>query len=213
MTSTAMSLSVEKPPAVSAPVSYLKLLIVGDSRSGKTSLLSTLTYGTFTKQDIPNYRYVVVQVEIEDTLVQLVFWDTPPEADNLRKLSYPDTSVVLISFAVAVDDPDSLINVADKWIGEVTHYSYGLPVLLVANKTDLRFDPSVIEQLSKADRHPVTTQEGMAVAKNLGVRYMESSAKSGEGVQELLRVVGRVACSASAPLCQNGSERPRCVVC
>jgi Ras family protein A len=55
---------------------------------------------------------VVVQVKIEDTLVQLVFWDTPPEADNLRKLSPPDTSVVLISFAV--DDPDSLINVADK---------------------------------------------------------------------------------------------------
>jgi hypothetical protein len=35
MTPTAMSLSVEKPPAVSAPVSNLKLLIVGDSGSGK----------------------------------------------------------------------------------------------------------------------------------------------------------------------------------
>ncbi|KAJ7301963.1 P-loop containing nucleoside triphosphate hydrolase protein, partial [Mycena albidolilacea] len=196
MTSTAMSLPVEKPPAVFAPVSDLKLLIVGDSGSGKTSLLSALTYGTSTKQDIPNDQYVVVQVEIKDTLVRLVFWDTPPQADNMQMFSYPDTSVVLISFAV--DDPDSLINVADKWIGEVTHYNYGLPVLLVANKTDLWYDPSIIEQLGKADRHPVTTQEGMAVAKKLaGIDvYMKSSAKSGEGVQELLRVVGRVACSA-----------------
>jgi GTPase SAR1 family protein len=118
----------------------------------------------------------MVQVEIENTLVWLVFWDTSSGADNqrLRMLSYIEASVVLISFAV--DDPDSLINVADKvrdllsrrrcflliwqqWIGEVNHCRHGWPFFLIGNKTDLRYHPSVIEQLSKTDRHPVTTQE------------------------------------------------------
>ena len=44
----------------------------------------------------------VAEVEVEGRSVELALWDTAgqEEFDRLRPLSYPDTDVVLIAFAV-----------------------------------------------------------------------------------------------------------------
>lgn len=38
--------------------------------------------------------------------------------DRLRPLSYPDSHIILICYAI--DSPDSLDNVQEKWISEVS---------------------------------------------------------------------------------------------
>ena len=51
---------------------------------------------------------------LEDRTVRLQLWDTAGQEDydRLRPLSYPDSHVILICFAV--DSPDSLDNVQEK---------------------------------------------------------------------------------------------------
>lgn len=51
--------------------------------------------------------------------VQLSLWDTAGQEDydRLRPLSYPETDVFLLCFAI--DCPDSLENINDKWLPEV----------------------------------------------------------------------------------------------
>lgn len=172
-----------------------KLVIVGDGACGKTCLLIVFSKGTFPEVYVPTvFENYVADVEVDGKHVELALWDTAGQEDydRLRPLSYPDSHVILICFAV--DSPDSLDNVQEKWISEVMHFCAGLPIILVGCKKDLRRDPRVIEELRKTSQRPVTPEEGMAVASKIGAKhYLECSAKSGEGVREVFQYATRAA--------------------
>ncbi|KIL56087.1 hypothetical protein M378DRAFT_60906, partial [Amanita muscaria Koide BX008] len=170
-----------------------KLVIVGDACRGKTCLLIVFSKGTFPEVWIPTvFENYVADVEVDGKHVELALWDTSgsEDYDRLRPLSYPDSHVILICFAI--DDPDSLDDVQEKWISEVKHFCPNLPILLVGCRKDLRRDPRVIENLKKYGQRPVTPAEGMAVAQKIGAKhYLECSAKTGEGVREVFQYATR----------------------
>lgn len=60
------------------------------------------------------FENYVADVEVDSKHVELALWDTAGQEDydRLRPLSYPDSHVILICFAV--DSPDSLDNVQEK---------------------------------------------------------------------------------------------------
>ena len=106
-------------------------------------------------------------------------------------MSYPEIHVVLICFAI--NDPNTLHAVMDKWIHEVLHFCWGTPIILVGTIKELRNDASVIEDLLKSEQHPVTTSEGEELCKEIGAqRYMECSLKAHEGVEEIFEVAAEV---------------------
>ncbi|KAJ9124958.1 hypothetical protein QFC24_002890 [Naganishia onofrii] len=81
----------------------------------------------------------VADIQLDGKPVQLALWDTAgqEEYERLRPMSYAKAHVILIAFAV--DTPDSLDNVANKWIEEVRSIcGPHVPVLLVGCKTDIR---------------------------------------------------------------------------
>ncbi|OQD69929.1 hypothetical protein PENDEC_c028G00895 [Penicillium decumbens] len=184
-----------------------KLVIVGDGACGKTCLLIVFSKGTFpevssTPDSItPDFVYVptvfenyVADVEVDNKHVELALWDTAGQEDydRLRPLSYPDSHVILICFAV--DSPDSLDNVQEKWISEVLHFCQGLPIILVGCKKDLRHDPKTIEELTKTSQKPVTPEQGEEVRKKIGAyKYLECSARTNEGVREVFEAATRAA--------------------
>jgi Rho family protein len=60
------------------------------------------------------FENYVTNVEFEGKVVELALWDTAgqEEYDRLRPLSYPESDVILVVFAI--DYPTSLENVTDK---------------------------------------------------------------------------------------------------
>ncbi|KAJ3194953.1 GTP-binding protein Rho1 [Irineochytrium annulatum] len=160
------------------------------------------------------FENYIADVEVDNKHVELALWDTAGQEDydRLRPLSYPDSHVILICFAV--DSPDSLDNVMEKWISEVLHFCSGLPILLVGCKKDLRNDGRVIEDLRKNNQSPVTTQQGTAVAEKIGAyKYLECSARSGEGVREVFEHATRAALLAKPGRpAANGGGKKKCEI-
>ncbi|XP_064486433.1 ras-like GTP-binding protein Rho1 isoform X2 [Ornithodoros turicata] len=112
--------------------------------------------------------------------------------DSLRSISYPDTDVALICFSLV--QPDSLVNVVERWNPEVAHFCPRVPIILVGTKKDLRNKPDVVEK-----RKPVTSYEGRLVAEKIGAfAYLECSALTTEGVHKVFQTAVIAAVKMSA---------------
>lgn len=93
-----------------------------------------------------------------------------------------------------------------QWYPEVAHFCENTPLLLIATKIDLRGDDQTRRMLSAQGQTPVTPEQGGAVAKEIGARYMECSAKSGDGVQDVFNAALKESMKG------RWRKKPRCVV-
>lgn len=100
-----------------------KLVIVGDvilllifqGAVGKTALLMVQANGEYPEAYLPTiFENYVSKVKVGGHEVELSLWDTAGQEDydRLRPLSYPDTDILLLSFAIC--NPDSFDNVTEK---------------------------------------------------------------------------------------------------
>ncbi|KAL4898909.1 hypothetical protein BDW74DRAFT_120861 [Aspergillus multicolor] len=178
--------NITQPPAYSK-----KFVVVGDGGCGKTCLLISYSQGYFPEKYVPT----VFENYITQTLhrrsgktVELALWDTAgqEEYDRLRPLSYPETDLLFVCFAI--DCPASLENVMDKWYPEVLHFCPTTPIILVGLKSDLRNKRTCIELLKTQGLTPVTPEQGQAVASRMNASYVECSSKEMRGVDSVFQL-------------------------
>ncbi|CAF1005321.1 unnamed protein product [Rotaria magnacalcarata] len=173
---------------------HRKLVIVGDGMCGKTCLLFAFKDDRFIPtHDATIFDTYVADIQVDGKTIDLALFDTAGQEDydRLRPLSYPDTNVVLICFSV--DSPVSATSVIEKWVPEIRHFCGQCPVILVACKKDLRTDPQTIAKLKQDGERPVTTDIGKRIAAEIKADvYMECSAKTREGVQDLFIQAARL---------------------
>ncbi|KAK3680460.1 GTP-binding protein rho4 [Podospora appendiculata] len=166
--STVMSNSTGRESSATAmtegPAYSKKIVVVGDGGCGKTCLLISYSQGYFPET------------------VELALWDTAgqEEYDRLRPLSYPETDLIFVCFAI--DCPNSLENVMDK---KSSISAPTPPLVLVGLKSDLRYKKTCIDMLKTQGLTPVTTEQGLAVSQKMGAQYMECSSKEMKGVEEI----------------------------
>eukprot|EP00924_Labyrinthula_sp_SR-Ha-C_P004550 maker-scaffold_1-snap-gene-4.17-mRNA-1 protein AED:0.15 eAED:0.15 QI:167/1/1/1/0.6/0.33/6/38/211 len=151
-----------------------KCVVVGDGAVGKTCMMVSYTKNSFPRQYVPTvFDNYTANLMIDGKAVNLGLWDTAGQEDfeRLRPLSYAETDVFVICYAV--DLKSSFENIATKWVPELKVHSKGTPFLLVGTKSDTRDGPKV----EKPSDQYVTTEEGKALAENLGAyTHIECSA-------------------------------------
>jgi len=86
------------------------------------------------------------------------------------------------------------------------HYCKGVPLIVVATKSDLRQDDNTRRMLSAQGQMPVTSEQGEEVAREMGAKYMECSAKTGSGVQEVFML------ALEESMKYKDTRRRKCVV-
>ncbi|KAL1930054.1 hypothetical protein VTP01DRAFT_1208 [Rhizomucor pusillus] len=184
-----------------------KVVIVGDGACGKTSLLIVYQKGKFPERYLPTvFENYITRLDLPNgKSVELALWDTAGQEDydRLRPMSYFETDVVLICFAV--DNPVSFQNVCDKWVPEVKHYCGGdVARVLVGLKIDLRGNKSsssgdtenVPNNPTATERRATRTisyEQGAKLAKEIKAKYCECSAKENLHVDTVIRTAAQVA--------------------
>ncbi|ROL51764.1 Ras-related protein Rab-6A [Anabarilius grahami] len=152
---------------------------VGIPLVGKTSLITRFMYDSFdnTYQATIGIDFLSKTMYLEDRTVRLQLWDTAGQ-ERFRSLipSYIRDSTI----AVVVYDITNLnsFQQTSKWIDDVrTERGSDVIIMLVGNKTDL------------ADKRQVSVEAAEKKARELGVMYIETSAKAGYNVKQLFRRV------------------------
>ncbi|XP_041371650.1 rho-related protein racA-like [Gigantopelta aegis] len=154
----------------------MKMVIVGDGGVGKSCLLISYTSGSFPGDYVPtvfdNYSSTIM---MDGNVYSVGFFDTAGQEDydRLRPLSYPQTDVFLVCFAV--NSRTSFENVCSKWIPEITHHAPGVPKVLVGCKSDLL-------PHTENSRY-VKFEEARKMAKTYSMKYFETSALTQKGLK------------------------------
>ncbi|KAG1954524.1 ras-related protein Rab-41 isoform X4 [Pimephales promelas] len=161
------------------PLRKFKLVFLGEQSVGKTSLITRFMYDSFdnTYQATIGIDFLSKTMYLEDRTIRLQLWDTAGQ-ERFRSLipSYIRDSAA----AVVVYDIANLnsFQQTSKWIDDVrTERGSDVIIMLVGNKTDL------------ADKRQVSLDAAEKKARDLGVMYIETSAKAGYNVKQLFRRV------------------------
>ena len=111
-------------------------------------------------------------------------WDTAGQSDfdTIRPLSYPQTDVFLICFAV--DSLTSFHNITGKWIPEIAHFCPNVPYILVGLKSDLRGNASGSNCVSNAQATDLARD-------NDAYGYVECSAFTKDGLRQVFDQAAR----------------------
>eukprot|EP01083_Nonionella_stella_P061403 160016_1 len=161
----------------------VKIVVVGDTGSGKTSLAWTTTTSQFpTDAQLENAAQGDVysmDFNLESVDYHVSFFDTNGDyEDKLRPLTYPETDIYFVCFDLT--NALSFEQIKEFWVPEITHYTPTTPFLFVGAKTDLR-DPLTAPK-------SITDQQAHWLAREChAAGYVAVSSLTGEGISQLLR--------------------------
>lgn len=151
----------------------LKLLIIGESGVGKSSLLLRFTDDNFDSEQAATIGvdFKVKSITINGDKIKLAIWDTAGQ-ERFRTLTpsyYRGAQGAIVVYDVTNRETFSKI---ENWLHELETYSTNrdLIKILVGNKCDLEGEREVAKD------------EGRKCAQKYQMMFMEASAKTREGV-------------------------------
>ena len=187
----------------------VKCVIVGDADVGKRVLLISYTTGAFPEDHIRMCE-TSANVMVDGKPIHLGLWDTSGQEDydRLWPLSFPQTDVFLLAFSLI--SRASFENAKQKWYPELKHHCPGVPIICVGTKLDLRSDANTVAKLREKNQTPISTEEGMDMAKQIGaVKYLECSALTQKGLKNVFDEAIRVVLCPPKP---TGKKSKKCSV-
>ncbi|CAG5117219.1 unnamed protein product [Candidula unifasciata] len=157
----------------------LKIILIGSSGVGKTSLLQRFTDDSFSENGKPTIGvdFEIKTVQVQGRQVTLQMWDTAGQEKfkNVVAPFYRNADGVILVYNITNMDSFSDIQ---SWFTEVQRYNTRCSLgLLVGNKHDLMF------------RRVLDPQMAIALANRLGMSYLETSAKHSTNVCELFNAM------------------------
>ncbi|XP_043918330.1 dnaJ homolog subfamily C member 27 [Protopterus annectens] len=181
----------------------VKVISMGDAEVGKSCIIKRYCEKRF----VPKYLatigidYGVTKVQVRDREIKVNIFDMAghPFFYEVRNEFYKDTQGVILVYDVSQKESFESL---DAWLTEMKqeigpHGSLDTSVFAVcANKIDC------------GKRRIVDESEGRLWAESKGFYYFETSAQSGEGINEMFQAFF----SAIADMCENGGKRPATAV-
>ncbi|XP_047074566.1 ras-related protein Rab-2-A-like [Lolium rigidum] len=157
-----------------------KYIIIGDSGVGKFCLLQQLTDKRFQPVHDPTIDvepdvFGTRMIPVDNKPIKLQIWDTPG-AERFRSITrsyYDEVSGALLVYDITRRET---FNHLASWLEDVMNFAIKgmITITLVGNKCDL------------SERRAVSYAEGEKFAKEHGLIFMETSAKTAQNAEEVI---------------------------
>ena len=150
------------------------VMIIGDDKVGKTSILKK--FGNINEEEeskftrVENYNK---EFKYKDEIYLFRLWDTvsKDKFNSISKAFYQKADCIIL--ICAINDRESFLNI-NKWIDNIKNNIEleHIEMILIGNKCDLE------------DERQVGLDEIVKKGEDLKIESFETSAKSGEGVED-----------------------------
>ncbi|KAJ4392822.1 GTP-binding protein [Neurospora sp. IMI 360204] len=152
----------------------IKLLLIGDSGVGKSCCLLRFSEDSFTPSFITTIGidFKIRTIELDGKRVKLQIWDTAGQ-ERFRTITtayYRGAMGILLVYDVT--DERSFNNIRTWFANVEQHATEGVNKILIGNKCDWE------------EKRAVSKEQGQALADELGIPFLEVSAKANINIEE-----------------------------
>ena len=152
-----------------------KYIIVGDSSVGKSNLLMKFAHNKFTEdyQATIGVEFGAKNIELGKNICRIQIWDTAGQ-ENFRSITrayYKNSVCAMVVYDITSNDSFKHVQ---NWIEDIRNQSpKTVLIILVGNKIDLE------------DKRVISYDEGNEFAIKNGIIFGETSAKTGDGIEDI----------------------------
>merc|ERR1712010_403571 len=162
-------------------VVQFKLVLLGDSAVGKSSLVLRFVRGQFFEyqESTIGAAFLTQNVSLNDYTVKFEIWDTAGQEryHSLAPMYYRGAAAAVVVYDIT--NAESFAR-AKSWVKELQRQgSPNIVIALAGNKCDL------------ASKRKVEASEASEYAKDNGLLFMETSAKTALNVEELFKAIAK----------------------
>ena len=163
----------------------IKLLLIGDSGVGKSSLLVRFADDSFSQSFLATIGidFKIRTVKLDGKLIKLQIWDTAGQErfKTITTAYYRGAMGILLVYDVT--NPSTFESVT-SWVRAIEqHASDSVNKVLLGNKADTA--GALLEQ------RRVSTEAGQKIASQHGMKFFETSAKNNVNVEEAFFAIAR----------------------
>lgn len=158
-----------------------KLLLIGDSGVGKTSILFKFSEDTFSPAFISTIGidFKIRTIEVDGKKIKLQVWDTAGQ-ERFRTITtayYRGAMGIMLVYDVS--NLKSFENISN-WIRNIEmHATQDVELMILGNKCDI------------ADKRQVSKEKGEQLALQHSIKFMETSAKANINIEESFTTLAR----------------------
>jgi Ras-related protein Rab-1A len=162
-----------------------KIIVVGDTGTGKSSLIVKFTDNAFTNafNSTIGVDFRTKAFDVDDKRVRLYIWDTAGQ-ERFRAITrsyYNTTEGIILSFDIS--NKETFITLP-LWMEDFERYGKtNCPIILVGTKSDRLYE------------RQVSTKDALAFVDSyipkFNIQYIETSSKNGKNVDGVFEQMGR----------------------
>jgi len=173
-----------------------KILIIGDSGVGKSSIIMRYADDTFLESmhSTIGVDFKIKTIDHKGKIIKLQIWDTAGQ-ERFRTVTtsyYRGAHAVIVAFDLT--SFDSFMNVK-KWIDEVnessSNQSRSVYLILIGTKSDL------------VTKRRVSQENIKSLIAKCDINYIETSSKSNEGINEIFSKICTLLITDQVPIKNN----------
>ncbi len=158
-----------------------KIIVCGDISVGKTSIVMSFTDNIFARSYKPTIGVNVCEKQVlyENNKIQFLIWDIAGHSrfETMRKHFYIGTNGIFLVFDLT--NIESFHNLS-VWYQDIKkHIKNNIHGIIIGNKKDLK------------DQRKLKKEEILQYAKKINFEYIETSALTGENIEEAFSKIGK----------------------